>query len=297
MTKKSFASLFTGFGLADVGAKLAGCELAWGIEPGESIADVSRQLGHKIWCESVIDTNWSKLEKVDILLAAPPCPNFSANKKNATETKLDIQLAKSIAEAITTLLPQSFILENVEGYKRSRSLELIESVLYSLGYWIDRQVLNAADFGIPQTRRRLIVRAVRGSFVPPLFGAKQWVGWYQPIEDLIPGLPESQLAQWQLKRLPQPLVTCLFQAGNPNGNRIEKFRRVDYPAPTVCASEPLTKAVLSSGKVVQMSPRCLARFQTLPDWYELPSNKRLACRGIGNGLPCKLAESIVQTVL
>jgi site-specific DNA-cytosine methylase len=38
-------------------------------------------------------------------------------------------------------------------------------------------------------------------------------------------------------------------------------------------------------RVVQMTPRCLARFQAFPDWYELPESKSLACRIIGNAVP------------
>lgn len=401
---KTFASLFSGFGLADIGAKMAGCELAWGVELDPAIAEVSRQQGHQVLVQSVTEVDWKKLEKPDILWASPPCPNFSIAKAGAKETPFDRAMAEAVVEAIKTFQPECFILENVEGYKRSKSLEFIEGALFALGYWVDRQILNAADFGVPQTRRRLILRAVRGGFVPALPQPQQWIGWYEAVEDLIPGLPETKLADWQMKRLPEPLVSLLFQAGNPNGNRIEKFRRTDYPAPTVCASEGLARAVLVSGtpdtygqeisileskspalsvtkstgdrqpmravlvssqrdatlrngsepsttivsigdghsvlpkalmmnrsqtergdyfregdrpsytvcaegtagrvralldnaKVVQISPRCLARFQTLPDWYELPDKSTLACKGIGNGVPCKLSEAIVRSLI
>jgi hypothetical protein len=55
-----------------------------------------------------------------------------------------------------------------------------------LGYWLHVDVLNAADFGVPQTRRRLVVRAVRGGFVPHLPPKIAWRGWYDAIADLIP---------------------------------------------------------------------------------------------------------------
>lgn len=347
-----FASLFSGFGLADIGAKMAGCKLAWGIEIDPAIAEVSRQLGHQVLCQCVTDIIFRGLEKPDILWASPPCINFSAAKNKAKETKSDLYLAYGIVDAIKALQPQYFVLENVEAYKRSKSLKTIEDTLYSLGYWIDRQVLNSADFGVPQTRRRLIVRAVRGAFIQSLPPAQAWLGWYQAVEDLLPSLPETKLAQWQLDRLSaaaekgqdidgdlwigggncsesflqfaidnrptipgirtrkQPLPTVPADPATngkarailvPGGNATSfPVRQGHKPAPTVGDTERTgnrPKAILESARIVQMTPRCLARFQTLPDWYELPEKTALSCKGIGNGVPCKMSEQIVRSLI
>lgn len=221
----TFASLFTGFGLADVGAGMAGCELAWGVEIDPLIGAVTEaNLGHrdKIHFRSVTDMNWAKLERPDILWASPPCPNFSVAKAGAKETAQDKALAQAIVEAIKVLQPHVLILENVEGYKRSKSLEFIEGALFALGYWCDRQIINAADFGVPQTRKRLILRAVKGGFVPSLPPALPWVGWYEAIEDLIPDLPETKLANWQLERMPKDLRESLLVCGMGNRGEADK---------------------------------------------------------------------------
>ncbi len=52
------------------------------------------------------------------------------------------------------------------------------------------------------------------------------------------------------------------------------------------------RAWLSRGRVVSMTPRALARFQSLPDSYVLPEKKSLACKGIGNGVPCDLMRAV-----
>lgn len=203
----TFASLFGGGRLADIGALQAGCELIWDVELESAIAEVGSQLPGKTFVQSVIEMDWKKVEPPDILWASPPCVNFSAAKASAAETDLDIALARSIVDAIAALQPKAFILENVEAYKNSASLKLTEEALFSMGYWISREVVNSADFGVPQTRRRLILRAIKNGFVPPLHGGKKWVGWYEAIADLIPSLPDSQLAQWQVDRLPK---TCFL---------------------------------------------------------------------------------------
>lgn len=333
--RPSFASLFSGFGLADVGAKKAGCDLLWGVELDPAIADVSRQLGHDVICRSVTEVDFSTLEKPTVLWASPPCPNFSIAKTNGVETAADIDLAKAVVRAIETLEPQYFILENVQGYQRSKSLALIENALYSAGYWIDRQVLNSADFGVPQTRRRLILRAVKGGFVPALPDPVKWIGWYEAIEDLIPSLPESQFAEWQLKRLPDELIDSILVPGgnassfsvrsaaepsrtigdvgrvgnisraflvdksiNKNGESVTIDDR-DRPSFTVkaSASKQASRAWLERGRVVAMTARALARFQSLPDWYELPTKNTLACRGIGNGVPCLMAKGAIESLI
>jgi len=363
-----FASLFSGFSLADIGAMLAGCELAWGIEIDPAIAEISRQLGHQIFCRSVTEIDFRKLQKPDILWASPPCTNFSIAKEDAQESEGDIELAKAIIRAIITLEPRYFILENVEAYKRSKSLKLIEDALYAHGYWIDRQVLNAADFGVPQTRRRLILRAVKGAFIQPMPQAQKWIGWHQAIEDLLPNLPETKLADWQVTRLnaafekeqnlenrqfvieksgailvpgsnatsftfrhqnepsatisdtqrvgnrPKAVLICekpvtvtralLIQSKNANQEYGSGFRESGEPATTVITDgkpshqpKALLIPALNSARVVQISSRCLARFQTLPDWYNLPAKNNLACKGIGNGVPCSFAKAIVQSLI
>lgn len=375
---KTFASLFTGFGLADIGAMQAGLEPIWGVENDPAIADVAKSnLKHDIRVQSVLDCNPYHFEKPDVLWASPPCTSFSIAKTNGKETDLDRQLAIKIVDFLKVLKPQSFILENVEAYKRSASLEFIEGALYGLGYWIDRQVLNAADFGVPQTRKRMILRAVLGGMPQSLPAPSRRIGWYEAIADLIPTLPESQFADWQLKRMPAELLqSCLIDVGNTirdctirNAGKpsitvtAEKMRRPastprafivdgtpndrgqtvsvrdgDDPIFTIRASaskqvsrafivdgknihpdgsitirqsdEPTFSVVsstldrpchapkswLEQGKVVSMTSRALARFQTLPNWYALPDKKPLACKGIGNGVPCKFSEAIARSV-
>jgi len=53
----------------------------------------------------------------------------------------------------------------------------------------------------------------------------------------------------------------------------------------------------SRGRVVRMTPRALARFQTMPDWYELPEKRSLACKIIGNGVPCLMMQKVLSCAI
>ena len=68
------------------------------------------------------------------------------------------------------------------------------------------------------------------------------------------------------------------------------------PSPTVTTAHDATKyrAWLEQGRVVTMTSRALARFQSCPDTYVLPTNNKLASTIIGNGVPCLLSEAIMR---
>ena len=329
------ATLFPGGGGADMGLSAAGLDVKWGLEYDDNIAQVARENGLNIHTADVtkVDPDW--YERVDVLHASPPCPNFSIAKTGAEETDEDVSLAHATVRFVQALEPALFTLENVWGYRKSQSWKLIREHLQQNGYDWNGWHLNCADYGAPQTRKRMIVAARKGGPRPkkpaathaedPSSGGlfddtlDEWVGWYEAIEDLIPDLPETELADWQKERLPDEVKTVLID-GKPMsfGGELQPNRASD-PVQTISASNQkhMPRAVLVPGgngssfvtrtdgqpsrtiskqpgncdravmgrRVVQMTPRCLARFQAFPDWYELPNSKSLACRIIGNAVP------------
>lgn len=370
---KTYASLFTGGGLADTGAIAAGYTPIWGIEYIPEIADVARLNGLDVLTANILDCDPRKFDRPDLFHASPPCPNFSVAKQGGEETALDIALAKKVAEFITVLRPPSLTIENVQAYIKSKSYKIIMRAVEGLGYMYDAQILNSADFGVPQTRRRLFVRAVSGGMVPYLPAPVKWVGWYAAIADIIHTLPESKFADWQLARLPDfcesnfminanrtssawiqesdivgPCLPSPTVASDQvparafllSGCGISAEQKITFmenePSPTLTASEekrparaflvdgkPLNfdgdlniidaptptptltasqdkhpfRAWLSQGRVVAMTPRALARFQSVPDSYILPERRTLAGRIIGNGVPSLLYEKVAGSFL
>lgn len=367
----TYGDLFTGFGGATLGAMAAGLRPLWGVEYDARIAAVANDnLGGHVIHADILDIDPHTLPRVDVLHASPPCPNFSVAKTGGAETQLDIDLARKVAQFVTVLQPQVFTLENVYAYRGSQSWAIIQDALFGAGYWLSIDHVNAADLGVPQTRQRMIVRAVRGGWVPYLPEPVAWVGWYEAIEDLLPGLPDSQFAPWQLKRLPAELRMLAF--GNnaqewgdsvvyqdepfhavtaQTGGRARAFLvggantsdeqaaagvGVSMPGePTRCinasnstgwrawlvdhanagrdatlldSGEPamtiqawhgrrtshMPNAYLQHGRIVAMTPRTLARFQSFPDTYTLPENKTLAARGIGNACPPLMMRRIYE---
>lgn len=402
----TIGTLFTGFGGVDIGAMAAGLKPLWGVEYRSDVAAVANHnLGNHVMVADVRSVDYARLPHVDVLHASPVCTRASRANPNATESDEDITIADAVVKAIDAQQPEIFTLENVWAYRNFNSYLNILDALGRNGYMYDFEHVNAADFGVPQTRQRLILRAVRG-LLPPLPLPVAWVGWYAAIADLIDTLPESKLAPWQLARLPAefggsvlvdvqntirdatvlsvdapsnsvssqgasrpshrlailfgsngnseswgdhhvadgaPMLTVSGQtlgrsravlvAGDSNANSWgDNYRCGETPAftakenavgrskavlvdgdswnvkdgtPTLRdANEPAMtlrsgripphRATLQNGRVVAMTPRALARFQTFPDWYELPDKRSLAAYGIGNAVPPLLYQRIVE---
>jgi DNA (cytosine-5)-methyltransferase 1 len=345
------ATLFGGGEGVGVGMRQAGIEHLWGIEYDADICGVAKMNGFNSLHLDVTQADPLEIAKKhgfpDDLHLSPPCTEFSDSNTAGEESENDILLANSSCRFIEILNPKIVTVENVWGYRDSESFRCILSCLYECGYTVNWWHLNAANFGVPQTRKRMIVVALRSGRRPqrptathtktpkPMFDTRlTWVGWYEAIEDLIPMLPESQFAPWQLKKLIDDdfLESTLFSSGDYNG-RIPR-RKVNEPSNTITANsnqltlrailipggnsssfsvsfenEPartigdvnrvgnIPRAVLRDIRVVQMTPRALARFQSFPDWYKLPEKKTLACRVIGNAVPPLLYQRVIEGVI
>jgi site-specific DNA-cytosine methylase len=133
------------------------------------------------------------------------------------------------------------------------------------------------------------------------FATKQeWIGWYEAIADLIPSLPETELAKWQSKAigdLPEDLPVLIENTGARSDRDLQK-RTQDEPSWTVRAMGQgghwHRANILTDCKVLAITPQCLARFQSFPDTYILPKRKAIAGMIIGNAVPPLLAQRIME---
>jgi DNA-cytosine methyltransferase len=279
MKKKTFASIYSGGGGSDLGAMMAGFDVRWGVEIDPAAADCYEvNIGHRPITKSALCVDFSTLEKVDVLGASPPCVRASRAASKAKESLMDAGLAAAVCSAIDAILPEVFVLENVSGYRSFSSYVAIKETLEDNGYkWIET-ILNSADYGVAQTRKRLFLIASRigvpqipiPTHVDPkkksaqlsLFDAPRgnWIGWYQAIEDLIPDLPDSKLARWQTERLPEHLKRLVLQdesTDDPDasahlvyGMSTVDVRHSEHPATTVTVEGVYdTRAIIIDGQL------------------------------------------------
>ena len=92
----------------------------------------------------------------------------------------------------------------------------------------------------------------------------------------------------------RPARAFLIPIGTESQPRYE-----EEPAHTTTSShyKNMPKGWLATGRVVKMTPRALARFQSFPDWYVLPEKSALACTVIGNAAPSLMMCEIVSQLI
>jgi DNA (cytosine-5)-methyltransferase 1 len=200
----TFATLFTGGGGADLGLESAGFKSIWGVERDPKIAKVAQVNlpNTKIFNSCVGEIRTYLMERVDLLWMSPPCQQYSMARRGDIPDHKDKDAGLYCRDYIATLNPRWVVLENVPGYAKSPTFEAILRSLIDCGYRYHWLILDAADYGVPQSRKRLIMWAVKNSEPLPYFPeSKPRKGWYQAISDLIPEMNDCELADWQIKRL------------------------------------------------------------------------------------------------
>lgn len=291
------ATLFSGGGGVEARLKDV-IDFVHAVEYDPAIASVYRaNHGDHIQVTDVCDVDYSLWGALDYLHASPVCKNASQAKTGGEESDIDIQTALAVVRCLEQTTPRVFTLENVGGYQKFKAYKLICRALDLLGYMWHAEVLNAADFGVPQTRRRLILRAVRDSLLPGWPAPLPWVGWYAAIEDLIPGLPESKFPPWQ-----QALYGKSLRPGVPQmfPNTTESQPRDGcMPAHTVTASDykNMRRIKLPNDTFATITIETMARIQSLPRNYKMSGNTELDSCVIGNAVPSLLMREIVRPLL
>lgn len=100
--------------------------------------------------------------KVDVIVGGPPCQGFSSIRPFRTLTEGDPRnsLPEHYVLVVARLLPTWFVFENVVGivtHERGKQLEGIVARMAEIGYHVEWRVMNAALFGVPQNRERVVI--------------------------------------------------------------------------------------------------------------------------------------------
>jgi DNA (cytosine-5)-methyltransferase 1 len=158
--------LFAGAGGLSIGLHQAGVEVICAVEYDKHAAKTfaHRFPEAKVFSQDVRTVDLSPYRgKVDIVCGGPPCQPFSSGGlRNAADDERD--MIPAFIDAVRTVAPQAFLMENVNGLTvgdRRVYLEAALEKLRALGYNLTWQVVNAADYGVPQIRKRLIVVGVK----------------------------------------------------------------------------------------------------------------------------------------
>lgn len=294
----------------------------------QQAADVyEANFGHKVERRSIadlkMDVDMPDID-VDIVLGGFPCQTFSYSGKRAGLSDERGQLYLQMIRVIDHYKPKMFVAENVDGIRNSRkniegedvdksALSVILDDFEKHGYNVQYRILTAADYGVPQMRRRVIIMGIRkdlgsidNEFYPQKvfdetgeFTGRAWRTSKDGIDDLWDKVNHPNIPNHTLKDISK----AKFYPGKKmqGNNRIAENR----PAPTIRAEhhgniEAHYRTTVEDETDMsgwrRLSVRECARLQSFPDSFNFVTSASSAYKAIGNAVPPVMAWHIARSV-
>lgn len=273
--------------------------------------------------------------KADVIIGGPPCQGFSRLGKQThgrpTEKSFEGNgLWAEYMRCVEEVRPKLFVVENVPDFFKHFAWAGLRREAARLGYDLAYGVLNAADYGVPQRRRRAIVIGSRigkpsmpnptHESQPSLLRLRPWVTVRDAIGDL-PLEPDgnnrhdrrevSELSYRRYlaippggnrKNIPDDIQLACWLNKNPrSGGSTDLMGRLRWDAPSLTIRTEFLKpekgCFLHPQAHRSISVREGARLQTFPDDFKFEGSNFQAARQIGNAVPVQLSKRIAEVVI
>jgi len=314
--------LFCGCGGLTVGLKKAGFKVL-GVVDVDPLSVKTYKANHKdvkVWEADIRDLDpfdvaaalKLKNKRIDLLAGCPPCQGFSTIRTlNGAIAVKDPRndLLLEFQRFVEALRPRTVMLENVPGLAKDGRFTSFCNYMEKLGYLGEYRILNAAEYGVPQRRRRLIYLAGLGFKLSFAGKARK----LKTVRDAIDGLPKAGVSGDNVHDLAEhrtPKVMKIIQLIPKNGGsrkdlpkkfqlqchkRCNGFKDVygrmkwDDVAPTITSGcfNPSKGRFLHPEEDRAITMREAALLQGFPRRYKFPAtnSKSAVATMIGNALP------------
>lgn len=335
-------SIFSGAGGLDIGALNAGAEIIACVENDPDAAETLRlnhgHLNADILERDIQDVNfeeWSGIQG-SILIGGPPCQPFSKNGYWVRNDNRLIQddprnLLGQFLRALSEMKPNGFLFENVESIlhptNKDEFLRFVSNA-ETLGYNCTQFKTNAADFGVPQKRKRVFVfgalsaksdlptpnpthsdhsKKTHDATLPNYLGVGKFIEKYdtsrfaEPQEDASQGTYFHELTHVPAGKNYIALSKLdgydgrTFRPGGRFWNFLHKLHP-EHPSITIAAQPgPWVGPFHWNNRRLRVPE--IAAIQTFPEEYRFAGNRRSIQKQIGNAVPCTLAENMVKHLM
>lgn len=294
-------SLFCGAGGLDLGFERAGIKIIWANDFNHDACET-----HKSWSDAeVVEGDIGKIDiseipSADVVLGGFPCQGFSL----AGPRKIDDSrntLYRYFVKVVEQKKPKMFVAENVKGILTLGDGFILDAIIRdfrSKGYRVMYKLLNASDYGVPQSRERVVIVGIRddlrGNFKYP-----------KPLE-------KEVFMGDVLLHFPKPsedeVCQDAFSSRYMSRNRKRNWNEVSFTIPATAKQVPLHPSspdmikksrdiwVFGEGETRRLSYKEAAVIQTFPETIEFSGNLTSKYKQIGNAVPVLLAEAIGKEV-
>jgi DNA (cytosine-5)-methyltransferase 1 len=326
MTKNNLkvVSLFAGAGGLDLGFKNSGFDIVWANEYDKEIWETFEKNNPTIPLDrrSITDVPSSDIPDCDGVIGGPPCQSWSAA---GTKRGIDDKRGKLFFEFVRILKdkkPKFFLAENVAGMLAERhrpALEGIKELLSEAGYDLHFKLLNAADFDVPQDRKRIIFIGFRKDLNVD-FSFPEKSEQAIPLKEVIWDLKDSAVPAQEKNYTNSGSCSVPnheyfiggFSSMFMSRNRVRAWDEQSFTiqaggrhAPLHPQAPPMEHVEKDVKRFVpgkehlyrRLSVRECARIQTFPDDYIFHYSKLAAAyKMIGNAVPVRFAQALAGKI-
>lgn len=288
--------LFCGAGGLSLGFWARGFEVTGVDRDSDAAKTYAHNLGRAIEAEVDVDLS---LPAADVIIAGPPCQPWSrAGRRRGQRDERDGLTA--VARSVERLAPSVVVIENVPDLARRHSrehLDSFEAVLSRLGYAVGEHVLNAADYGVPQKRRRIFITGVRDGRA--IDKPDSWARAIT-VREAIPGTYRRDARGARIVSANMSAYIARYE--NASGCRTPRDLDPDRPSRTltvrnlVGATGDMMRLRLPDGRRRTLTVREAARLQSFPDWFRFAGSTQSQLTQIGNAVPPLLSLAVADTV-
>ena len=329
-------SVFSGCGAMDLGFKKAGFETILASDKWDIACHSlsNNKLANKVICDDIKNLDFKKYKKtIDGVIGGPPCQPYSQTRHYLTEKKKGFDDSMSgytvpqFLRVIKEVSPKFFFFENVDGffYKTHKfELDYFLHESKAMGYNTSYKVINTANYGIPQTRKRFICIGTLNKFPKFIFpkethssksdekiNLKPWVTCQESIGEFdsvldseknkVPGGKDKEL----FKSIP-PGDNYLYYT-KKRGCKDPKFEwksrywtfllklSPDRPSWTIQANTSENQGPFHwKNRFLRIEE--IKRIQSIDDNFILEGNFKEQWKQVGNAFPTLMAETLAREI-
>lgn len=321
--------LFAGAGGLALGVEKAGFDTIGLIEFDKNAADTLKK-NRPNWnvinddianisCLDLVEYFSIKRGELDLLSGGAPCQAFSYAGKRLGLEDARGTLFYHYAMFLKKLQPKMFLFENVKGlltHDHGKTYATMLNIFEEAGYTIDKKVLNAWDYNVPQKRERLITIGIRNDLVGKTEFIFPEAHKYKPVlRDILldcpkgPGVPYGERKRKIFELVPaggywkdiDPAIAKEYMKScwNMEGGRTGILRRMSLDEPSLTVLTSPSQKQTERCHPLEARPftvRENARCQMFPDDWEFCGNVSSQYKQVGNAVPVSLAYDVAKEI-
>ncbi|MCB9359678.1 MAG: DNA (cytosine-5-)-methyltransferase [Flavobacteriales bacterium] len=256
-------------------------------------------------------------DEIDVVIGGPPCQGFSIAGNIGRKFIEDPRnrLFKEFVRVVKVVEPTYFVMENVArlyNHNKGNTRKEIINDFENLGYKVECKILNSADYGVPQVRKRVIFIGTKNS--QKILFPKKEIDKYITVKEALSSYPK--LESGQESKIPNHIamshseqmlhkMSFVSDGGDrkeipeqirPKSGDVRKYIKYSSDKPSVTVTGDMRK-IFHYEQNRALTVRELAKLQSFPDDFVFKGTKISQQQQVGNSVPPKMAEAIASIII